>query len=198
METKLKRILLISLSTVATICLGYSTFVFFKRQKNTNDYVLNDNKKYLINEYNSLIKDVNIYNEQIYVINSYYEMNISNNYISNLNISFENSNNSRFYYLKIEENYNKLSIQEKNDIIDKTISINEYFQICCSGYQTFNQNTCKIESDLRLSNNIQPSDNNYIYENSKTSLLKTVLEGQFMEFKFSNSLNETINVYYQI
>ena len=198
MKNRFKRIVIIILTFLTSVCLGYATFVFIKDKFNNKEYILNDNERYLINNYYELIEDINLLDEKLFLVDSFFSMEIKDNYITSLDISFVNEDNSRLYYLKIDENNNKLTIEEKENMINKTVTMNDYFETCYLGYQELKGNTCTIESELYLGNNIIVIDNNFFYSNSSINPVVNSMEGTFLEIKLTDLLEKNIKVYIEI
>ncbi len=198
MKNRFKRIIIIVLTFLTSVCLGYATFVFIKDKFNNKEYILNDNERYLISNYDELIEDINLFDEKLFLIDSFFSMEIKDNYIISLDISFVNEDNSRLYYLKIKETNNKLTIEEKENVINKTVTMNDYFEACYLGYQELKGDTCTIESELYLGNNIIVSDKNFFYSNSAINPVVDSMGGTFLEIKFSDLLEKNINIYIEI
>lgn len=198
MKNRLKRIIFIVLVSLTTICLGCATVLFIKDKLDKKEYILNGNEKYLISHYDELIKDINLFDENLFLVDGYFAMEIKDNYITSLDVSFINEDNSRFYYLKIDESNNKLIIEEKESVINKTVMITSYFDTCYLGYQKFGEDTCVIESEMYLGNNIFVSDNSFFYSNSDINPVTNSIEGRFLEIKFTNLLEKIIKVYIRI
>lgn len=198
MKNRFKRIIIIVLTFLTSICLGYATFVFIEDKFNNKEYILNDNERYLISNYDELIEDINLFDEKLFLVDSFFSLKIKDNYIISLDISFVNEDNSRLYYLKINETNNKLTIEEKENVINKTVAMNDYFETCYLGYQELKGDTCTIESELYLGNNIIVSDENFFYSNSAINPIVDSMEGTFLEIKFSDLLEKNINIYIEI
>lgn len=187
MKEKLNKIIFVSLSLITIACLGYSTFVYVSSKNIYKKYVLNNNEKYLISDYKKIIDDVNIYGENLLV--QYYslnEMEIENNYITTLHLTFVDESNSNYYYLRIDEKGNTLNISKAKEEIKKCIPIDYYFNACYLGYKELESNICCILSYLALEDTIYPEEDNYFYLNSNINSIIDPIDGPF----FLNQLED--------
>lgn len=186
MKEKLNKIIFVSLSLITIACLGYSTFVYVSSKNIYKKYVLNNNEKYLISDYKKIIDDVNIYGENLLLDYSLQPMEIKNNYITTLHLSFVDESNSNCYYLRIDEKGNTLSVSKAKQEINKCIPIDSYFNACYLGYKELESNICYILSYVTIEDTIHPEKDNYFYSNYNINSVVDPIDGPF----FLNQLED--------
>lgn len=198
MKSKIKTIIFILIILVTIVCFIYSTILIIKNKNKREEYSLNNNERYLVSEYLKIVEDMNLFDENLYLIDGYYTMEINSNYITNLDLTFINENNSKYYYLKISDSGNQLFIENRGSELNKVMTIDDYFKICYLGFSKLGEDSCLIEVNKYLGNNIVSSEENYLYANSNLDNVENTIEGTFFEFVFKNQIDKRINVYFKI
>ncbi len=193
-----KRIVYCASLIVAIILIIISTIIVILNRTNTKTYYLNDNKSYSINEYEQIIKDINVHNDAdgLYLVPGYVLMHINESgEILELNLTFVNSDNTKWYFLDISDNENILRVQNNKDELDKIISINDYFNVCNLGIQKFNNRELWIDFNISMMKIISNSPIDFIYENKEIAEISNEVQGEFYEFKFKDTNNVLMYVY---
>lgn len=198
MKSKIKKVVFILIVLITIICFIYSTILIIKNKNKREEYSLNNNERYLVSEYLKIVEDMNLFDENLYLIDGYYTMEINSNYITNLDLTFINENNSKYYYLKISDSGNQLFIENRGSELNKVMTIDDYFKICYLGFSKLEEDSCLIEVNKYLGNNIVSSEENYLYANSNLDNVENTIEGTFFEFVFKNQIDKRINVYFKI
>lgn len=183
---------------VAVILIIISTITVILNRPNIKTYYLNDNMSYSINEYEQIIKDINVHNDadDLYLVPGYVSMHINESgEILELNLTFVNSENTKWYFLDISDNENILRVQNNKDELDKIISIKDYFNVCNLGIQRFNNRELWVDFNISMMKIVSNSPIDYIYENKGIAEISNEVQGEFYEFKFKDINNVLMYVY---
>ncbi len=192
-----KKIIILSSIIVAIVLMTISTIVFFSNRGKEENYFLNENKPYTLNEYNKIVDDIyKIHNENLFLINSRFTMHINEkNEIVDVALKFTNEDSSKLYYFKISDNKNKLKIWKNEGELTKITTIKDYFNICCLGTKKVNSEELWICAMQSIELSIGNYPNQYIYDNEELVKAENEIPGSFFEFEFYNNTEKLLYVY---
>ncbi len=192
-----KKIIFLSSIIAAIVLMTISTIVFILNQDNEENYFLNENKPYTLNEYNKIVDDIyKIHNDNLFLINSRFTMHINEkNEIVDVALKFTNEDSSKLYYFRISDNKNKLKIWKNEGELTKITTIKDYFNICYLGTKKINSEELWICSMQSIELSIGNYPNQYIYDNEELVKAENEIPGSFFEFEFYNNTEKLLYVY---
>ena len=200
MKNKINKIILWILSSITIIIFSISTIIVIvdKINNRVEKYVINDNKPYLISNYNKIVNDVKNYtNEDVYLFGASQSISIYNGCVTMFDVFLLNKDITNGYYLHIREGDNYISTMKQYSDYGFSLSIYDYLKICNNLYDFYSQSNLYILGANHIVSYIAPKENEYIYKDGKIELISERITGKFYRFKLQANQDENMIVYYE-